>query len=44
MGGGGAIRRAVDFGEQSVLKRLKVGANRKDMFYYLVRQYIICPA
>ena len=43
MGGRGAIGRAIDFGEQSVLKRLEVGANRKDMFYYLVRQYIICP-
>ena len=40
---GGAIRRAIEFGERSVLKRLEVGANRRDMFYYLVRQYIICP-
>ena len=42
VGGGGAMKRAFEFGEQSVLKRLEVGANRKDMFYYLVRQYIIC--
>ncbi|KAI0279986.1 cytochrome P450 [Russula aff. rugulosa BPL654] len=33
--GGGAIRRAVEFGRRSVLKRLEVSANRKDMFYYL---------
>jgi hypothetical protein len=44
MGGGGAMRRAIEFGQRSVLKRLEVGANRKDMFYYLVRQYIIYPA
>ena len=41
--GGGAIRRAVEFGRRSVLKRLEASANRKDMFYYLVSQYIICP-
>jgi hypothetical protein len=40
--GGGAIKRAVEFGRRSVLKRLEVSANRKDMFYYLVCQYIIC--
>ena len=43
MGGGGALRRSIDFGRASVLKRLEVGTNRKDLFYYLVRQYIICP-
>ena len=42
-GGGSAIKRAMEFGERSVLKRLEVGANRKDLFYYLVRQYIIYP-
>jgi len=41
--GGGALKRAIKFGRESVLKRLEVGANRKDLFYYLVRQYIICP-
>ena len=41
--GGGALKRAIKFGQESVLKRLEVGANRKDLFYYLVRQYIICP-
>jgi hypothetical protein len=44
MGGSGAIKRALEFGERSVLKRLEVGANKKDMFYYLVRQYVICAA
>jgi hypothetical protein len=43
MGRGGALRRTVEFGQESVLKRLEVGANRKDLFYYLVRQSIICP-
>ena len=41
--GGGALWRAIEFGERNVFKRLEAGANRKDMFYYLVRQYIICP-
>jgi hypothetical protein len=40
---GGALKRTLKFGEKSVLKRLEIGANRKDLFYYLVRQYIICP-
>jgi hypothetical protein len=39
--GGGAMGRSIAFGQRSVLKRLEVGANRKDLFYYLVRQYII---
>ena len=43
IGGSGTLKRAVKFGQESVLKRLEVGANRKDLFYYLVRQYIICP-
>ena len=43
LGGGGALRRAIEFGQQSVLKRLEVGSNRKDLFYYLVRQFVICP-
>ena len=43
LGGGGALRRAIEFGQQSVLKRLEVGPNRKDLFYYLVRQFVICP-
>ena len=41
--GGGAIKRAMTFGERSVLKRLEAGANKKDLFYYLVRRYINCP-
>jgi hypothetical protein len=40
---GGALRRTTEFGQKSVLKRLEVGSNRKDLFYYLVRQHIICP-
>jgi len=36
------MRRVYEFCRGSVLKRLEVGANRKDLFYYLVRQYIIC--
>jgi hypothetical protein len=43
IGGGGELRRAVEFGQKSVLKRLEVGSNKKDLFYYLVRQHIICP-
>ena len=43
-GGGGAIKNFIAFGQRSVLKRLEVGSNRKDLFYYLVRQHIICPA
>jgi hypothetical protein len=43
MGRGGALRRAMEFGQASVLKRLEVGTNRKDLFYYLVRKYIIFP-
>ena len=43
MGGGGAIKRAMEFGQRSVLKRLEAGANKKDMFFYLVSQYIIYP-
>jgi len=35
MGRGGALRRTVEFGQGSVLKRLEVGANKKDLFYYL---------
>ena len=43
MGRSGPIQRAAAFGRGSVLKRLEVGANRKDLFYYLVRQHVICP-
>ena len=43
IGGGGALKRLINFGQESVLKRLEIGANRKDLFYYLVRQYIVCP-
>lgn len=39
-GQNGALQRARAFGRNSVLKRLEVGANRKDLFYYLVRQRI----
>jgi hypothetical protein len=37
------LKRATEFGKRSVLKRFEVGTNRnlKDLFYYLVRQYII---
>ncbi|KAH9983064.1 high nitrogen upregulated cytochrome P450 monooxygenase 2 [Russula compacta] len=34
-GQNGALQRARTFGRASVLKRLEVGANRKDLFYYL---------
>jgi hypothetical protein len=43
MGGSGSLQRATAFGRRSVLKRLEVGATRKDLFYYLVRQHAICP-
>ena len=36
----GKLRRAIAFGRENVSKRLGVGANRKDLFYYLVCQYI----
>ena len=42
MGRGGSLQRAAAFSRGNVLKRLEVGANRKDLFYYLVRQHIIC--
>jgi len=35
MGGGGPLRRSIEFGIQCVLKRLKVGSNQRDLFYYL---------
>ena len=38
MGRGGSLQRANSFGRGSVSRRLEVGANRKDLFYYLVRQ------
>lgn len=43
MGRGGTLQRNIDFGRGSVLKRLEIGANRRDLFYYLVRQHNICP-
>jgi hypothetical protein len=43
LGGGGALKRAIKFGQENVLKRLEVGANGKDLFFYLVRRFIICP-
>jgi hypothetical protein len=36
----GKLRRAIAFGRGNVSKRLGVGASRKDLFYYLVRQHI----
>ena len=39
MGRGGSLQRANMFGRGSVSRRLEVGANRKDLFYYLVRQH-----
>ena len=39
-GQGGSIQRVHGFGRRSVLRRLEAGANRKDLFYYLVRQHI----
>ena len=42
IGRGGGLKRAMDFGKESVLKRLEVGTNRKDLFFYLVSKYIIC--
>ncbi|KAF8481478.1 cytochrome P450, partial [Russula emetica] len=35
MGRSGSLQRATAFGRGSVSKRLEVGANRKDLFYYL---------
>jgi hypothetical protein len=40
MGRSGSLQRANAFGRGSVLKRLGVGANRRDLFYYLVRPHI----
>jgi hypothetical protein len=42
MGRSGSLQRAAAFGRGSVLKRLEDGANRKDLFYYLVHQHVIC--
>lgn len=39
MGRGGSLQRANKFGRGNVSRRLEVGANRKDLFYYLVRQH-----
>ena len=39
MGRGGSLQRANSFGRGSVSRRLEVGVNRKDLFYYLVRQH-----
>ena len=39
-GKGGTFQRMQAFGKQSVLRRLESGANRKDLFYHLVRQHI----
>jgi len=39
-GKSGAIPRFRQFGRGWVLRRLKAGASRKDLFYHLVRQYI----
>jgi hypothetical protein len=36
----GSIQRFRDFCCESVLKRLATGANRKDLFYHLVRQHV----
>ena len=43
MGRGGKLRRTVEYGQAKVLKRLEAGSKRKDLFYHLVCQYIICP-
>ncbi len=37
MGRKGSIHRIHAFGRERVLKRLQMGANRKDLFYHLVR-------
>jgi hypothetical protein len=34
-----SLSRAPEFGKRSALKRLEAGANRKDLFYYLVCQH-----
>ena len=39
MGRGGLLQRSIEFGKGRVLRRLEAGANRKDLFYYLVRQH-----
>src|SRR5712671_97212 len=36
MGQNGSMQRSRTFGKESVLRRLELGANRKDLFYYLV--------
>jgi hypothetical protein len=35
----GAVQRVHAFSRERVLKRLQMGANRKDLFYHLVRAY-----
>ena len=37
-GQGGSFQRVYAFGRRCVMRRLEAGANRKDLFYYLVRQ------
>jgi cytochrome P450 len=39
-GPGGSFQRVFAFGRGSVLRRLEAGANRKDLFYYLVCQHV----
>ena len=37
---GESLSGASEFGKRNALKRLEAGANRKDLFYYLVCQHV----
>ena len=37
---GESLSGAPEFGKRNALKRLEAGANRKDLFYYLVCQHV----
>ena len=36
-GRNGSVLRVFEFGRERALERLKMGANRKDLFYHMVR-------
>jgi hypothetical protein len=38
--GGGTLKRGFEFGQRTMLKRLVVGANGKDLIYHLVRYHL----
>jgi hypothetical protein len=36
----GTIKRGFEFGKRTMLKRLEIGANNKDLIYHLVRYHL----